>query len=169
MIWNLFPFKGDFVLGKARSHQAPNLGCSGAESPWWFDVSQKYSAWDMMHEWACCHNEAANHQLPIAAAFWIIQIVSLEECSSLMQNLTQIRYSTCSVILNAMATQYTCSLSGAQLPPNWLVQWSCHCSHVCIPVHSPWLPGCIDVMQTILVILTMAGLLPKWPHLVLGF
>ena len=32
----------------------------------------------MMHEQVCC-SEAANHQLPIAAAFWIIQIVSTEE------------------------------------------------------------------------------------------
>ena len=38
-----------------------------------------------MHEWACCHDKAANHQLPIAAAFWIIWIVSMEECSSLKQ------------------------------------------------------------------------------------
>ena len=29
------------VLGKARNHRAPNLGCSGAESPGWFDVFQK--------------------------------------------------------------------------------------------------------------------------------
>ena len=27
------------------------------------------------------------------------------------------------------------------LYPHWPVQWSCHCSHVCIPVHCPWLPG----------------------------
>ena len=27
-----------------------------------------------------------------------------------------------------------------------------------IPVHSPWLPGYTDVVQTVLVILTMAGL-----------
>ena len=30
-----------------------------------------------------------------------------------------------------------------------------HCSHMCIPVYSPWLPGYIDIAQTILVILTM--------------
>ena len=46
------------------------------------------------------------------------------------------------------------------LTPHWLVQWSRHCSHMGIPVHSPWLPGYIDVMQTIVVILTMAGLFP---------
>ena len=65
----------------------------------------------MMHEWVHCHDEAANHQLPIAVAFWIIQIVSAEECSSLMQNLMQIHFSTHSVILNAMTTQYTCLLN----------------------------------------------------------
>ena len=32
------------------------------------------------------------------------------------------------------------------------------CSHVQIPVHSPWLPGYMDVAQTVLNILTMAGL-----------
>ena len=52
--------------------------------------------------------------------FWIIWILSAEECSSLMQNLMQIHHSPRSVILNVMATQYTCSLSGAYWP-HWLV------------------------------------------------
>ena len=47
-----------------------------------------------MHEQARCCDKAANHQLPIAAAFCIIQIVSVEEWSSLMQNLMQIHCST---------------------------------------------------------------------------
>ena len=42
------------VLGKARSHGAPNLGCRGPESPWWFDISPKNSSRDVMHEQACC-------------------------------------------------------------------------------------------------------------------
>ena len=84
------------VLGKARNHRAPNLGCSGAESPGWFDVLPK-TAQDMMHERARCCDEAANHQLPTAAAFWIIQFVSSEERSSSMQHLIQICWSTCSV------------------------------------------------------------------------
>ena len=62
-------------------------------------------------------DEAANHQLPIAAGFQIIQIVSVEECSNLMQNLMQIHCFTHSVILNAIATRYTCSLK------------SVYCSH----------------------------------------
>ena len=110
-----------------------------------------------MHERVCCHDEAANHQLSTSVAFWVIQLVSAEECSSLMQNLMQIHCSTHSVILNVIATQYTCSLNSIYCP-HWLVQWSCHCSHMCIPVHSPWLPGYNDVTQTILIILTMAGL-----------
>ena len=92
----------------------------------------------MVHEWACCCDEAVSHQMPIAAALWIIWIVSTEECSSLTQNLMQIRGSTHSVTLNATATQYTCSLNGIYCP-HWLVLWSRHCSHMCIPVPSLWL------------------------------
>ena len=94
MVWNLFPVKGDFSFGKSQKSRVPNLGCRGAESPGWFDVSPTNSAGDVMQEQACCPNEAANHQLPIAAAFWIIWIVSMEECSSLMQNVMQIHCST---------------------------------------------------------------------------
>ena len=32
-----------------------------------------------MHEWASCHEEAANHQLPIVVALRIIQIACMEE------------------------------------------------------------------------------------------
>ena len=69
-----------------------------------------------------------------------------------------------SLILNAMATQYTCSLNGVYCT-HWLVQWSHQCSCMCIPVHSPWLPGYINVAQTILIILTMARLFPDRPYI----
>ena len=68
-----------------------------------------------------------------------------------------------SVILNATATQYTYSLNGIYRPHR-LVQWS-HCSHMCTPVHSPWLPGYINVVQTVLVLLTMVGLFPDRPYI----
>ena len=163
MVWNLFPFKGDLSFGKARSHRAPNLGCSGAESPGWFDVSTKNSAWDMMHEWAHCYGEVAIQQLPISAAFWIIPIVCAEECLTWTQNLMQICCSACSVILNVTATQGPCSLNSIY-QPHWLVQWSCHCSRMCIPICCPWLPDYIEAMQTVLIILTMARLFPGQPH-----
>ena len=38
------------------------------------------------------------------------------------------------------------------------IQWSHHFSHVCIAVHSPWLPGNMGVAHTVPSILTMAGL-----------
>ena len=84
-------------------------------------VGQKHSARDIIRECVLCCDEAANHQLPTGEAFWIIQIASLEECSSLTQNLMQIHFATCSVIFNVTATQYTCSLNGIYRP-HWLVQ-----------------------------------------------
>ena len=82
------------VLGKFRSHRASNLVCRGAKSPGWFGVLPKHSAWHMMHEQARYCDEAASNQLPIAMVFWIIRIVSMGECSSLMENLVQIHCST---------------------------------------------------------------------------
>ena len=72
----------------------------------------------MTHEQMCYRDVAANPQLPIAAAFLNI---STEQCSGLMQNLTQICCSTHSVTLNVTTTQYTCSLNGIYCP-RWLVQ-----------------------------------------------
>ena len=117
-----------------------------------------------MHEQVHCHDEAANHQLPTAAAFWITWKVSMEECSSLMQNLMQIHFSTHSVILNMTPTIFTCSLCGVYCP-HPLVQWSRHCSRIHIPVHSPWLPGYTNVTQAVLLILTMARLFLDRPHI----
>ena len=141
-IWISSLSKVILVLRKARSHRTPNLGYREAESPGLFDVLQKNSAQHMMQEQVHCCDEAANHHLPIASAFWIIWIVYAEECSSLMQYLLQIRCSTHSVILNVTDTQHTRSLTG-NYHPHWLVQWNHHCSHMCIPVHSPWPPGYI--------------------------
>ena len=52
------------------------------------------------------------------------------------------------------------TLSQWCLPPPLTSTVSCHCSHMHIPVHSPGLPGYIDVVQTVLVILIVAGLFP---------
>ena len=118
----------------------------------------------MIHERVCCRDEAANHQLPIAVAFGIIQIVSMEQCSNLTQNMQQIHCSTHSVILNAVVTQCTCSLNGIY-HPHWPVQWSRHCSHMRMPAHSLWIPGYINVTQNVLIILTIAGLFLDRPHI----
>ena len=61
-------------------------------------------------------------------------------------------------------TQLTCSLNGIY-HPHWLVLWSHHCSHMHIPVYSPWLQDYIDVTHTIVIILTVAALFPDRPHI----
>ena len=157
MAWYILFFKGDFNFGESQNSQGAKSGLQEAETSGWFDVSQKHFAQDVMGDQVHCCDKAASHRLLTAAGFWIIQIVSEEECSSLMQNFVQICCSIRSVILNVMATQYTCSLNGIY-HPHWLVQWCCHCAHMCIPVHSPLLPGHINVVQSAFIILTKAGL-----------
>ena len=110
-----------------------------------------------MCEWEHYCDEASSHHLLIPSAFWIVQIVSVEECLNLTQNLMQIRCSIHSVILTVTATQYLRSFKSIY-GPHWLVQCSCHCSHMRILFYSPWRPGYIDVTQTVLIILTMVGL-----------
>ena len=111
---------------------------------------------DVLSWWSC--------QLSVAAPFWIILIVSAKECSTLTQNLMQILGSTYWIILNVMATWYTSSLNRV-CRPHWLVPWSHHCSHMCIPAHPLWLPGYTDVVQIILIILTVVGLFLTRPQL----
>ena len=61
------------------SLQGAKSGLYGGWVTWVICCFAGNSAWDLMHKQACCHDEAANHQLPIAAAFWIIWIVSTDE------------------------------------------------------------------------------------------
>ena len=51
MVWNFSLSKVILVWGKARSCRVPNLSCSRAESPGWFEFSPKICAWDVLHEW----------------------------------------------------------------------------------------------------------------------
>ena len=141
------------VLVPARSRRVPNLGCRGDKSPGWFDVLTKTVS-DVTHEGAHCRDES-NHRLPITAAFWIIRTVPTDECSSLMQNLMQNCCSPHAITLNATATQYTCSLNGIY-SPHWPVHWCSHCSRMHIPIHSPWLQGCTNTAETVLVIIIIA-------------
>ena len=102
--------KGILVLGTARSHRASNLGHRGWVT-WVVWCFTKNSARDVMHEWACCPDEAANHQLPTAAAFWTMRIVSTEECLSLMQNWMQVHCSTQSFWMGRPHSTHTRSMT----------------------------------------------------------
>ena len=85
-----------------------------------------------------------------------------EECLSLMRSLMQIR----SLLMQSfwMRCHTVHMLTQQCLQPHWLVPWSRHRSHMHILVHSPRLPGYIDVTPIILVILTMAGVFLDRPH-----
>ena len=114
-----------FISGKARSHWAPNLGCGGVnhlgDLMFCHKLCTRCDAWAGVLLWWSSQSPVAR-----SCGFGITWIVSLEECSNLTQNLMQIRCSTHSVILNVMATQYTCSLDGVS-HPHGLAQWSHHC------------------------------------------
>ena len=140
------PSKVILVLGKARSRRLPNLGCRGDESPTHLMFCEK------LHEMGCMSEYIIVRKLPILG-FWIIQIVPAEECSSLTQNLMPICCFACSVILNVMATQYTCFLKGIYCP-KWGIWWSCRHSHMLVY---------IGVTQIILILLTLAGIFPDIP------
>ena len=145
-VWNLFPFKDEFSFGKSQKPQGTKSELYGGLSHTDDLTFHQKTAWR--------RDEAASHQLPIA--LWIIWTVSAEECSSLPQNLMQICCSTHSVIWMQWPHS-THAQSVASYQPHWLVQWSHHCSHLSIPVHSSWLPGYSFVLQTIFIILTLAG------------
>ena len=102
-------------------------------------------------------------------SFWIIRIISKVECSSLKQNFDA---DSLLYLLSHFEcdghTVYICSFNSLY-QPHWLVQWSHHCSCMCIPVHSPWLPGYIDATQTVLVMLTVAGLFLDRPRISLNY
>ena len=139
------------------------MGWREAESPGWFDALPKSSSWDMMHEWARCHDKAGNHQLPIASAFWIIGIVSEGGMFKLNAEFDEDS-------LLCLLSHFECDghtvhmLTQGCLPPQLTsTVWCCHCPCMHIPVHSPWLPRYLDIMQTILVILTMVGLFADKP------
>ena len=142
-VWYLFPFKGDSSFGKVTSHRVPNLGYSGAESPRWFAVSPKNVMHEQVHSCGLLYH-------PDSFCGGMFKLNAKYDADSLLSSL---------IILNVMVTQYTCSLRGVY-HPHWLVQRSHHCSCTYIPFHSPRLPGYINVVQTVLIILTMIGHLP---------
>ena len=109
-----------------------------------------------MHEWTHCHDEAANHQLLTAAGPCTLlcgfcrgrfKLNTKFDADLLLYSLSHFECDDHTVLM----------LPQQHLLSPQLVQWSCHCSRMSIPVPSPWLPGYINVVQTI-VILTIAGL-----------
>ena len=88
-VWNLFHFKGDFSFGRSQKgtrFSGYQIWAVRGLSHLGDLMFHQKTVQDMMHEWACGHDAAATHQLPIAVAFWVTQIISVEKCSSLTRN-----------------------------------------------------------------------------------
>ena len=119
----------------------------------------------------------------MSRCFVVMKLQSLVDHSCGLRNLLN-SFCRGMFTLNAKfdADSLLCSLSHLQcnsytvhmltqwrLSPSWLVQWSCHHSCMCILVHSSWLPGYISMVQTVLIILAIAGLFPDRPHILHDF
>ena len=154
MVWNLFPFKSDFSFGKSQMSQGTKSVLYWIWVTWVIWLSPQISVRAMMPEQAHCRGEAASHQLPIAAAFWVIQIVSAEECANLSENWMQICCSTQSFWIWWPHSTHAHSMA-SMAPRTSIVTSSLFM--LCIPVHPPWLPGYVGVAQTVLVMVAMAG------------
>ena len=162
MIWNLFPFKGDFTFEKSQRSQGAKSGLWVGWVTWviwcFSKLRTRCDAWTDVLLWRSCQSPVAhscsllNH--PNSFCKGMLKLNTKVDADFLLYLLS----------LNVTATQYTCSLNDIYLP-HWLVQWSHHCSRMHIPVHSPWPPGYTDVMQSVLVILTMVGLFLDRTHI----
>ena len=152
------------VWGKARSHRAPNMGCSGVEPGGWFDVSPKNctrcDAWAGALSWWSCQSPAAhscglqNH--PNSFRRGMLKLNAIFDGDSLLYSLSHFECNSHTV---HMLTQLC-------LPPPLISRVK---SSLFTHVHSSPLSLAARLhwcQQTVLIILTMAGLFPDRPHII---
>ena len=162
--WNLFPFQVILVLGKARSPKAPNVDCRGAEWVTWViwcfakKLCMRHDAWvGTSSRWSCqslvAHScSLLNH--PNGFCGGMFKLNAKFDADSLPYSLSHFEC--------GMATQYTCLLTGIYCSPLTSTVKSSLFTHV----HSrPLSLAAINVLQTVLIILTMAGLFPDRPRI----
>ena len=148
------------VLGKARISRASDLGCKGMSH-----LSDLMFGQKVLQETWCMSECIVMMKLPITVAHSCGLLTHLNiSCRGMFKPNAKFDVDSLLYLLGHFDwdrhTVQVHMLTQQHLRPHWLVQWSRHCSHMFIPVHSPWLPGYIDVTQTILIILTMVGLFP---------
>ena len=121
-VWNVFPFEGDFSFGKSQRSQASKSGLLGVLSHlcncviWCFTKKfcVGHDAWVGTLSWWSCWSPVAhscgllNHLTGFSR--WMLKLNRKFDADSLL-------YSS---VLNATATQYTCSLNSVCCS-HWLV------------------------------------------------
>ena len=161
---SLFFVKGDFNLGKSQNSQGAKSELYRGWATWviWCFAKKlctRCDAWSGTWSWGSCQPPVAhgysllNH--PNSFHRGKVKLNTKFDAGSLLYSLSHFEYDGHTV--HMLAQQ--CRL------PHWLVQWSHRCSCMRILVHSPWLPDYINVVQTILIILTMIGLFLERPHI----
>ena len=168
MVWNLFSFKGDFSFGKSQKSQGNKSGLYGGWVTWviWCfakKLCRRRDAWMGVLLWWSCQSPVAH-----SCGLLIIQIFWSSRIFFLKKNIQAWCKIWCRFIVLFtqsfwMTWPHSNMLTQQHLLPP-LLQWSHHCSRMCFPVHSPWLPGYTDVVQTILILLTIAGPFLDRPH-----
>ena len=148
-------------MNKARSHRISNLSCRGLGHLGDLMFCQKtlYETWCMsrcivvlkLSIWVAHSCSLLNY--PNSFQRGMFKLNTKSDADSLLYSISHFE---CDGHTVHMLTQWHL------LPPLTRTVMS-HCSCMRIPVHSPWLPGCIYVTQTILIILTLPGLFPDWP------
>ena len=141
MVWNLFPFKGDFSFGKSQKLNSAKSGLWGRWVTWVIrcfakKLCMRSDSWAGALLWWSCQSPVPHKQLNHLNIFCggMFKLNAKFDVDSLFYLLSH---------LNVTATQYTCTLNSIYFAP-WLVQWSRYCSFMRIPVHYPWLPGYIS-------------------------
>ena len=106
---------------------------------WWSCQSPVAHSWGLLNRWNSFHGGMFKHHAKFNTDP-LLYLLSHFECDGHTVH---------------MLTQWRLP------PPLNIVQCRHHCSLMCVPAHSPWLPSYFDVMQTVLVTLTKAGLSPQ--------
>ena len=156
------------VLGEARSHRASNLGCRGLNhlGDLMFHKKSKNKqknclrceAWVGTLLWWSC-------QVPLAHSCGLLNHPNSFRGGMFKLNTKFDADPLLYSLRNFECDSQTVHRLNSIYCPQWLVQWSCHCSCMSILVHLLWLPGYISVVQTVLVILIMALLFLDIPYI----
>ena len=140
MIQNLFLLKGDFSFGKSQKSQGTKSGLFRGWVTWVIrcfakKLCSRCDAWERALLWWSCQLPAAHSRgllnYPSSFCGGMFKLIAKFDVDPLL-------YSPSHCECDSHTIQ--CSLHGIY-HPHWLVQWSRPCSHVHIPVPSPWLPG----------------------------
>ena len=148
MVWKIFPLKS-WLQGGCVTWV---ILCFAKK------LCTRHDAWAI-----CCHNEGANHQLPVAVALCIIQIVSTEDYSS------KISCRWVALFTRSFWMGWTHSthahLAASSTPTDQHSEVVI--VHKCTVQSSPLSLAARlhDIAQIVLIILTMAWLFPDGPRI----